>query len=155
MTKILWPVFVLTGGILGIVMLISSTGVGSWLASVVGPVIIPLSSNIFILVIALIVLSTAMRFALISASVIGMLFSTLLAGVGTINPFVIVFVCMMAGQVFIMSFQNVGVIAAEGLASKMIDHNKDVTKQGIAFVVINAIALLASIPWWSAIGLIG
>lgn len=155
MTKILWPVFVLTGGILGIVTLISTTGVGSWLASVVGPYISIFSSNAFILVIALIVFATAMRFAMISASVIAVLFVTLLGASGIVNPFVIAFVCMMAGQVYILSFQNVGVITSVSLAAKQIDFKKDVTRPAIAFVIINAIALIASIPWWSIIGYIG
>lgn len=153
MVKILWPIVVLVGGILGVITLLSSTGVGSWISGLVAPVITPFMNAPALLLVILCVVVTVLMFAMVQGPAQAAIFITLLAGT-TINPVIIAFVVMLSSQVFVLPFQLATVISAEGVSDGRVDH-KDVVPSAWAYMIINIIAVLASVPWWSALGLIG
>ena len=77
----------------------------------------------------------------------------LLAG-APVSPLIIAFVTSMAAMVYVLPFQLPTVMAAEGIAEGKVDH-KDVMPSAWAYILINMIAVAASVPWWTALGLIG
>lgn len=153
MTKILWPIVVLVGGILGIITLLSSTGVGAWISGLVAPVITPFAGSPVILLIILCIIVTLLMFAMVQGPAQAAVFITLLSGT-TINPLIIAFTVMLASQVFVMPFQLATVISACGVSGGRIEH-KDIVPTAWAYIIINIIAVVASVPWWSLLGLIG
>lgn len=153
MVKILWPIVVLVGGILGVITLLSSTGVGAWISGLVAPVITPFMNAPALLLVILCVVVTVLMFAMVQGPAQAAIFITLLAGT-TINPVIIAFVVMLSAQVFVLPFQLATVISAEGVSDGRVNH-KDVVPSAWAYMIINIIAVLASVPWWSALGLIG
>ena len=152
MVKILWPIVVLVGGILGVITLLSSTGVGGWISGLVAPVITPFMNAPALLLVILCVVVTVLMFAMVQGPAQAAIFITLLAGT-TINPVIIAFVVMLSAQVFVLPFQLATVISAEGVSDGRVDH-KDVVPSAWAYMIINIIAVLVSVPWWSALGLI-
>lgn len=153
MTKILWPIVVLVGGILGIITLLSTTGVGAWISGLVAPVITPFMNSPTLLLVILCVIATALMFAMVQGPAQAAVFITLLAGT-TINPLIIAFVVMLGAQVFVLPFQLSTVIAAEGVSGGRIEH-KDVVPCAWAFAAMNIIAIVVSVPWWKMLELIG
>lgn len=149
--KILWSIFVLVGAILGMLTMISTTGVSSWLASLVAPAISSVSSQSVLLLLVIIVFATLAMFALVNSMVTGALFVTLLAGCG-IAPVIIAFVTFMAAGVYVLNFQQVTVISALGVSQGRVEH-KDIVPTAWAYIVIQTIAVLVSIPWWNMLGL--
>lgn len=153
MTKILWPIVVLVGGILGIITLLGTTGVGAWISGLVAPVVTPFANTPVLLLAILCVVVTLLMFAMVQGPAQAAVFITLLSGTA-INPVIIAFVVMLSAQVFVMPFQLATVISAEGVSNGRIAH-KDIVPTAWAYIVINIIAVVASVPWWSMLGLIG
>lgn len=58
MTKILWPIVVLVGGILGIITLLGITGVGAWISNLVAPVVTSFVGSPVLLLVILCVVVT-------------------------------------------------------------------------------------------------
>lgn len=153
MTKILWPIVVLVGGILGIITLLSTTGVGSWISGLVAPAVTPFMGIPAVLLVILCAIAGLLMFAMVQGPAQAAVFITLLAGT-TIHPVIIAFTVMLAAQVFVMPFQLSTVIAAEGVSGGRIDH-KDVVPSAWAYIIINMLAVVASVPWWKLLNLIG
>lgn len=153
MTKILWPIVVLVGGILGIITLLSTTGVGSWISSLVAPAVTPFMNAPTLLLVIVCLLATALMFAMVQGPAQAAVFITLLAGT-TVNPLIIAFVTMLASQVFVLPFQLSTVISAVGVSGGRIEH-KDIVPSAWAYAIINIIAVVASVPWWKMLNLIG
>ncbi len=153
MTKILWPIVVLVGGILGVITLLGITGVGAWISGLVAPAITPFMDTPVLLLIILCLVVTALMFAMVQGPAQAAVFITLLSGT-TINPLIIAFTVMLSAQVFVMPFQLATVISAEGVSGGRIAH-KDVVPSAWAYIVINIIAIAASVPWWQMLGYIG
>ena len=149
--KILWSIYVLVGAILGMLTMISTTGVSSWLASLVAPVVSSVGNQSVILLLVIIVIATLAMFALVNSMVTGALFVTLLAGCG-IDPVIVAFVTFMAAGVYVLNFQQVTVISALGVSQGRVEH-KDIVPTAWAYIVIQTIAVLVSIPWWNMLGL--
>ena len=153
MTKILWPIVVLVGGILGIITLLGITGVGAWISNLVAPVVTPFVGSPVLLLVILCVVVTLLMFAMVQGPAQAAVFIALLAGT-TIHPLIIAFTVMLASQVFVLPFQLSTVISAEGVSGGRIEH-KDIVPTAWAYAVINIIAIVVSVPWWKFLDLIG
>ncbi|HJB04453.1 MAG TPA: hypothetical protein H9715_01735, partial [Candidatus Merdibacter merdigallinarum] len=94
-----------------------------------------------------------LMFGLVQGPVSAAVFVTLLAA-APVSPLIIAFVTSMAAMVYILPFQLPTVMAAEGIAEGKVDH-KDVMPSAWAYILINMVAVAASVPWWTALGLIG
>lgn len=152
MTKILWPVVAMVGGILGAITMLSSTGVASWISSLVAPVVNPFMNSPAILIIIVFFISVLLMFAMVQGPVTAALFVTLLSQT-SLNPVVIAFVASLGAYVYILPFQFPGTITAMGVYGGRVEH-KDIVKSAWAWEVINLIAFAASIPLWSLLGLL-
>ncbi len=152
-TRLMWPIVIMIGCILGMVTLLSATGVAAWIAQLCAPVIIPLAEQPLLLVLLLAILMILLRFAMVSATVMMALVSTMLAAT-SIHPFVYLFVVTVSGMSFLLYYQNPTVIGALGMTDGKVVQ-KDIYATGIAFIVINLIAIAVSVPYWQVLGLLG
>lgn len=152
-TRLMWPIVIMIGCILGMVTLLSTTGVAAWIAKLCAPVIIPLTQQPLLLVLLLAILMIGLRFAMVSATVMMALVSTMLAGTA-IDPFVYLFVITVSGMSFLLYYQNPTVIGALGMTGGKVEQ-KDIYATGAAFIVINLIAIAVSVPYWQMLGLLG
>ena len=155
-TRIPWETAVLVGGIVAIANMVPMLSIDVWLGEVLGPVLAPLMSNPFLFVVFLCILVYVLRFAVISLTATGTIcfaiFGSLAASMG-ISGMVLGFVIFTSVQVWNLSFHNTTEIAALAAAGKDMVEHKDVVKSSYAFMVINLVALLVSVPMWMAMGL--
>lgn len=153
MSKILWPIVIMVGGTLGLIGLLGTTGVGTWISGLVAPAVLIFADTPVVLLLIICVVTTLLMFGLVQGPVSSAVFVTLLAA-APVSPLIIAFVTSMAAMVYILPFQLPTVMAAEGIAEGRVDH-KDVMPSAWAYILINMVAVVASVPWWTALGLIG
>ncbi len=153
MSKILWPIVIMVGGTLGLIGLLGTTGVGAWISSLVAPAVLIFADTPVVLLLIICVVTTLLMFGLVQGPVSSAVFVTLLAA-APVSPLIIAFVTSTAAMVYILPFQLPTVMAAEGIAEGRV-HHKDVMPSAWAYILINMVAVVASVPWWTALGLIG
>ena len=150
--KMMWSVWAMVAAVLGVVDLMSDTGLSAWIGDLVAPAVEVFASSPALVVIACSVLSTLLMMALVNYLVFAALAIALLAAV-PMDPLCILFPICMSGMVFILPPQNVPMLAAEGLsAGRMLF--KDTRPAAYAYVVCCLVGCIASIPWWSMLGYI-
>lgn len=155
-TKVPWSMMVQIGGLLALSGCITALGWSTYLAGVLAPFLAPLVSNPFIFVIFLIVSTYLVRFVIIdqlACTVIYVaIFGSMCATAG-ISEFVLVFCVFMAGMVWNTSYQNPLINVTVQIAGGKYVPFSEMKKSSYAFMVIFLIACLASVPVWSAMGL--
>lgn len=156
-TKISWPLIVLVGAILTLAGQLSALGVDKWIASVLSPVLGGIGGNAFVLVFLCVILTYLMRYFIISTTATTMILMIIFgatAAASGIDMFVIVFCGFVSGQLWNLSFNQTVYLAAEGASGGMVTWKKTGQPLNYFYMVINLIALLASVPVWMAVGLI-
>lgn len=154
--KMPWDTLILIGGILSLASLLTKLGISTWLAGVMEPIASPIVSNPYVYVFAVCVLTYLVRLVVVSSTATQVIFLAALGGVATatgINPFVTLFVCGASTNVWHLRFTNnvfIPILRATG--DDMCEH-EDTVPFDIAFMVINTVACLASVPVWQAMGL--
>ncbi|WP_281655347.1 SLC13 family permease [Eggerthella sinensis] len=151
-TKINWQIVILVGSILGLVALLQSSGVAAWIAALTGPVIAPLAASPVVLIMVLVLFTYVLRFAMVPPTTILALVCAAFAA-SPIDPFVFAFSIMISAQIWIMSYMNPTVLASMGFTAGRVVQ-KDLTLSAAAFMAINFIALVASVPYWAGLGLL-
>lgn len=154
--KIPWTTAVLVAGILSMANEFTATGLDKWLAGVLAPVMGPIVGNIFLFIPLVSIIIYLARCAIISVTVLGTIFFTVLAPLTSalgMSPMVLGFIIFTAAQIYNFSYQQPTEIAAIGATDGDVAH-KDIAKSSYAFMVMNIIALLASVPLWMALGLV-
>ena len=154
MSKILWPIVLQVGGILGVVTLMSKIGVSTWISGLIAPVLTSVAGSPIVLVLCVSLLATLLMFAMVQGPVTSALFVVLLAGSTSVNPLIIAFAAQMSALPFVFQFQLPTVLAAEGIYGSRIAH-KDIVPSAWVYLVSNLVALAISVPYWSLIGYIG
>lgn len=155
-TKIPWETAILVGCIVSIANMVSSLGIDVWLGITLGPVLAPMLSNPFVMVILLCVITYILRCFVISLTATGTIMFAIFGAVSAslgIDSFALLFVIFTAVQIWNLSFHNTTEIGAIAAAGGDVTH-KDIVKSSYAFMAINAVALLASVPLWMAFGLV-
>lgn len=151
-TKINWQIVIVVGSILGLVALLQSSGVAAWIATLAAPVITPLASQPIVLVLALVLLTYVLRFAMVPPTTILALVVAMFA-TSSIDPFVFAFSVMISAQIWIMPYMNPTILASMGFTEGRVVQ-KDINASAAAFMAINFVALLASVPYWMGLGLL-
>lgn len=151
-----WDTVIFIGGILSLASLLTQLGISTWLATLMGPIAGPVVSNPYIFIIVVCLLTYVMRFVVVSSIATQVIFLAALGGVGAaagINPFIILFVCGNATDVWHLKFTNNVFVPILGATKGEMCEHKDTMPFNIAFMVINLIACLASVPVWQMMGL--
>lgn len=155
-TRIPWGLIMFIGALVGIAGFMSTTGVSAWLAGILGPIVSPVVSNVWIFVPVLLVLTWILR-AVIPAQgvclvILYSIFGPLLPDAG-ISLFVFGFVEYIGGNIWFNSFMNPFVLGALGVAGNEYVTIKEFKKSAYAYAVISIVAMMGSIPLWMAMGL--
>jgi DASS family divalent anion:Na+ symporter len=152
-----WGTVFFVGGIFSLAAMISALNIHTWLGGIITPILGPLAASPYLLIPMICIAVYLVRTVVISQTATTALFYAALIGVCQsvgIHPFVLLFVTYMSTLVWHFSFTNVTYVAALGATGgDMVDHN-DNQPMNIAFMVINLIACMASIPLWQMMGFI-
>ena len=151
-SRMMWPVWVMVGGSLGVINLLQSTGVASWIGNLVAPVISYVAGSPFLIVIGCSILSSALMMGMVNYLITAALCISLLSS-AAIDPICILFAVCISGMIFVLAPQNVPLFAAEGMSNGKIDH-RDMVPASIAFIVVNIVGMALSVPWWKILGFI-
>lgn len=155
-SRISWDSICFIGGILNLAALFPLLKIDKWIGSALGPYLQPLMANIYLFIIALCLLLFLLRFVLVSQAASLTLFIVLLAPLATamdIHPLVPAFVVLTAVNLWNVIYQNTTFLAAFYASGGMVRHSQTI-KASVAYALINILALLASIPWWKALGML-
>ena len=154
--KMPWDTLILIGGILSLASLLTKLGISTWLAAVMEPIAAPIVSNPYVYVFAVCVLTYLVRLVVVSSTATQVIFLAALGGVATaagINPFVTLFACGASTNVWHLRFtNNVFIPILRATSGEMCEH-EDTLPFDFAFMAINLVACLASVPVWQAMGL--
>ncbi|HIS96720.1 MAG TPA: anion permease [Candidatus Scatomorpha pullistercoris] len=155
-TKVPWSMMVQIGGLLGLSGCITSLGWSTYIANLLAPVFSPLVANPVLFVAFLCVSTYIMRFVLIDQMactvVYVAIFAPIIASCG-IAQFIVVFCVFMAGMVWNTSYQNPLINVTIQIAGGKYVPFSEARKASWAFMVIFLAACLASVPVWTAFGL--
>lgn len=156
-TRIPWETAVLVGGVISVANMVPYLSIDAWLGTVLGPVLTPLMGNLFIFVPIMCVLVYLLRCVEIASIPTGTIFFAVFGSVAIaqgIDPVVLLFILFTSVQLWSLPYNQpceIAALASSG-GSEVIAHG-DVVKSSHAFMVINIIALMASVPLWMALGL--
>jgi DASS family divalent anion:Na+ symporter len=152
-----WPSVVWIGTLLNMAAVVSTLKIDKFLGNVLMPVLGPILTNPFALIIGLVVVTAALKFGIVSlatASIIVIFSFTPAAMAINVDPWIVAFVAWTSAQIFVLPYMNSAYLCAHYATNgEMADHAL-MGKQSIFFIVICLVSLLASIPLWKILGLI-
>lgn len=156
MQAVPWSTIFFVGAIFSLAGLISSTGVATWFASLVAPFLQPVVANPYLFVFAVLVITYVLRIVIVSqAATVTILIAGLMttAAAAGIDPFVLVFTSYMGCLMWYFDFTSSQYLITMAITNGSMCEFKDTRRYNLAFLAIHAIACLASVPWWSFLGL--
>lgn len=155
-TRISWTTVVFVGGVFSLAAMITKLGIDVWLAGILGPIVGPLAGNPYLFVAVICIATYLMRVVIISQTATTAIFFAALGGIciaSGVDPWVLLFTCYMSTLVWHFSFSNTTYVAAIGSTNgEMVEH-KDTQPMNIAYMAINLIACVASVPLWQLMGM--
>lgn len=157
-TRMDWDMIVFIGGVLNAPTVMDALGISRWIGSVIAPVVSALSGNIYLFITALVLCTYLLRFATFSYSLpVLVLIAVLcpLAGELGINPWVIMIVAYCSAPVWLTQYQSINMAAGwAAFGGERSARFSDVRPGAAAYLVINLVALLVSVPYWTLLGYI-
>ena len=156
-TRIAWHTIVFFGGVFSMAALVSKLGIDKWLAQLLPPVLGPVVANPYLFVIVLCLTTYVLRLVIVSITVMAAIWFAALSGVAAaagIDPWVVLFVGYTAGLTWHFRFNNTTFIPALAATGGTVCEHRDTQPMNWAYMGINLIACLASIPLWQAMGMI-
>lgn len=151
-----WDNMIFIGGIINLGSALPALKIDKWISTMAGPMIAPVMSNMYVLVIVLALAIYAVRFILVSFTATTAIFTVLLmpfALQANINPWVTGFIVYCSTNIWIMFYQNSTFLTSYYAAAEMVTH-KQMKPLSYAYCAISVISLLLSIPFWQYIGLV-
>lgn len=156
-TGIPWETMIVMCIIVSYAGLVTTYGINTWLCAVLGPVLSPVINNIFLLIPVICIVVYLMRFVIMSVLVTGAIvfaiLSPLTAAAG-ISNIVILFIVLCAAMSWQLGFNSSCFLAAHGATDGKIADVGHTLKANYAYVVVNIIALMASVPLWKMMDLL-
>lgn len=156
-TKVAWETAFFIGAILSIAGLLTKLNVHLWLSAVLGPIISPLVGNPFIFLPLLCIITYVLRYVVVSqmatATILFAVFGSI-APLAGLSLWVVMFTIFMSTQVWNLTFHNTCYVAAVGAMGSELADFKDAVKMSYAYMVINLVGIILSIPLWKILGFI-
>lgn len=153
--KVPWALIIFIGCLLGMANYMGSLGWSNAIAAALSPVLSPVVGNKFLFVAVLCIFTYLLRFLIIEQNtalvVVMAIFGGLMKAAG-INLYVIIFVEFMSSMVWTMPYMNPFAMATLQVAGGKYVTFKEMQKASIAYMIINLIGCLASIPLWYSLG---
>lgn len=151
-----WTLILFIGGILGIANLMQTTGVSTWIAAILSPVLSPIMKSPYIFVPCLCVITYLLRYVVVSQTcmltITIAIFGPLMEANG-MSMFILVFVEWMCGTYWNTTYGNPAVVGFIKMTGEKCVDYPCAQKASYAYMVLNMIALTASVPFWQAIGM--
>lgn len=154
-TCVPWGTLIFSAFVLSISTCIGTTGLDVWLTGILGNAIIPMMDNIWLFIPLACAAIYLIRMVVISQTLVTSTMFLLFMPVGIaagIDPWIIGFICATTICTWNVLPQSVPFLSAFGAADGYIDFNPCV-KMSVFVMVWTIVALLASVPVWSLMGL--
>jgi len=154
-----WDLIVFIAMALSFSAIFTQTGISVWLADIVVPAIAPIAGNPFLFMFSIMVFVFLWRFFDVALFIptIAILVPILpsIEAAYSISPLVWLFVFVMAGNSFVMAYQNMWAMMSRSIAGERAFTNKHLGVYGLIYFAACFIALLVAIPLWINTGLFG
>ena len=158
-TGVNWDLIVFVSIALSFSAIFNETGISQWLAGIVVPAIAPVAGNPFLFMFSVMVFVFLWRFFDVALLIptIAILVPILPAvqEAYNISPLVWLFVFVMAGNSFVMAYQNMWAMMSRSIAGDRAFTHKHLGVYGVIYFAASFIALLVAIPIWINDGLFG
>jgi Di- and tricarboxylate transporters len=141
--------------IFSVAALIGTLKVNVWLQGILDPILSPLFSNTYLLILAIVITTYILRFFILSQFTIAIVIYAILGGLATaagMNGLLIVLITYISGNIFMLDFQNVVYVTARTSSKNMIDQKMAIPYASV-WLAINLLGWWASVPVWRALGL--
>lgn len=150
-----WNVLIFSCWVLTVSSLMGSTGLSNWLTDAAGAFVAPLMSNLWIFIPVCCVVIYVIRLLVISQTLVTSVFFVLLAPLAVangINPWIVGFIASVTICTWNTLPQSIPFLSAFGACDGYVPFGKCV-KMSVFVMIWQIVALLASIPFWSMMGL--
>ena len=158
-TGVNWDLIVFIAMALSFSAIFNETGLSRWFAGIVVPALAPIAGNPYLFMFSVMGFAFLWRFFDVALFVpsIAILVPILPAiqEAYQISPLVWLFIFVMAGNVFLMAYQNMWAMMSRSIAGDRAFTNKHLGQYGVLYVIACFVAMLVAIPGWIAAGLFG
>ena len=154
-----WDLIVFIAIALSFSAIFTETGISVWLAGIVVPALAPIAGNPFLFMFCVMAFVFLWRFFDVALFIptIAVLVPILpsIQEAYNISPLVWLFVFVMAGNSFVMAYQNMWAMMSRSIAGERAFTNKHLGIYGVLYFAASFIALVVAIPIWINAGLFG
>ena len=151
-----WEALFFVGAFLCLPVVFKTLGINEFISGALGDVVAPIMSNMVLLVLFICIITYLIRLFFVSLSGTAILVTTIFlpfcAQYG-IHPFVIAAITYMATNTWTVNYQNTVTIASLAANGPEWLTNNDIVKGSFWYMIINVVALMASIPFWKLLGM--
>ena len=158
-TGVNWDLIVFVAVALSFGAIFTETGISEWLAGIVVPALAPIAGNPYLFMFCIMTFVFLWRFFDVALFIptIAILVPILpsVQEAYKISPLVWLFVFVMAGNSFVMAYQNMWAMMSRSIAGDRAFTNKHLGIYGMIYFAASFIALLVAIPMWINAGLFG
>jgi len=158
-TGVNWDLIVFIAIALSFSAIFTETGISGWLAGIVVPALAPIAGNPFLFMFCVMLFVFLWRFFDVALFIptIAILVPILpsVQEAYNISPLVWLFVFVMAGNSFVMAYQNMWAMMSRSIAGDRTFTNKHLGIYGLLYFAACFIALVVAIPMWINAGLFG
>lgn len=151
-----WDIIVFIGGIINLASVIPYLKIDTWIATLVGPYIALLMSNMYVFVIVAATGLYLMRFILVSQTATVTILVVMIipfAAQAGVNPWVPAIITMVSVNIWNAIYQNTTFLAAFYSAGEMVSF-KQMVPLSITYMGLSLVGLLVCVPLWKVLGLI-
>jgi anion transporter len=152
-----WDLIVFIAIALSFSAIFTETGISLWLAGIVVPALAPIAVNPFLFMFCVMAFVFLWRFFDVALFIptIAILVPILpsIQEAYNISPLVWLFIFVMAGNSFVMAYQNMWAMMSRSIAGERAFTNSHLGIYGVIYFAASFIALLAAIPMWINAGL--
>lgn len=152
-----WESIILNASVITLASALTSLHINDWITRVLEPVMAPLTSNPYVYVAALCLITYLLRTFIMSPvstmTICYFIFYSSAAAAG-FHPWILMFVVASAGSLWTLPFQHNVYVACLGATNNETVEHWDVYKMSLLYMVICLVLMELSIPLWSAMGLL-
>lgn len=157
-TGIPWDMLMMSGSLMGLGSVLAEVGLTDYIVKLTSPMVNFISGNVYLFVAVIAIMIYLVRyvyFGMMSVCATFMPLIVPIAAAAGINPWVVAFAMLTAGGTWNTIYQNS--CALQGFAAyggeDVVDYGK-LSNFSYLYMIINLIALMASVPIWRFMGLI-
>lgn len=154
---IAWDTLIFIGIVLGLSPVFIYTGIDVWIVGLCEPLFEALVSNPYALVLGIGAMTVALRFIIVSETAfvnIFMAFMVPLALQFGVNTWIVGFSVYAMVNPWFAPYQNAVYIASLGAVDSKMTSHPDLAKYCLVYVLICALGLVISVPYWQWMGLL-